>query len=88
MLTPLHSVLAPYRSQGLGTALVRHALRAALHPTTPPPPTPPATGTATRAQLKPAELRRPINRALVHVHVGNDAARKFYERLGFKETGV
>lgn len=82
------SVLAPYRSQGLGSALVQHALRSALHPTAPPAPTPPATGTATRAQLKPVEPRKPINRALVHVQVGNDSARKFYERLGFKEAGV
>ncbi|RSH86202.1 uncharacterized protein EHS24_004433 [Apiotrichum porosum] len=82
------AVLAPYRSQGLGSALVQHALRSALHPTAPPAPTPPATGTATRAQLKPVEPRKPINRALVHVQVGNDSARKFYERLGFKEAGV
>lgn len=82
------SVLAPYRSQGLGSALVTSALRAALHPTTPPPPTPPSTGVATRAALTPAKPRQPINRALVHVQVGNDEARKFYERLGFKESGV
>jgi GNAT superfamily N-acetyltransferase len=81
-------VLAPYRSQGLGTALVRSALRAALHPATPPTPTAPAHAPATRASLKPAEPRKPINRALVHVQVGNDEARRFYERLGFKEAGV
>lgn len=82
------SVLAPYRSQGLGSALVTSALRAALHPTAPPPPTPPASGPTTRAALQPAKPRAPINRALVHVQVGNTEARKFYERLGFKETGV
>ncbi|KAL1405102.1 N-acetyltransferase 5 [Vanrija albida] len=82
------AVLAPYRSQGLGAALVTQALRAALHPTAPPPPTPPASGPATRAALQPAPPRKPVNRALVHVQVGNDAARRFYERLGFKEAGV
>ncbi|GMK57079.1 hypothetical protein CspeluHIS016_0309190 [Cutaneotrichosporon spelunceum] len=82
------AVLAPYRSQGLGTALVRHALRAALHPTTPPPPAPPATGTATRAQLTQAPPRKVINRAVVHVQVGNHEAKRFYERLGFKEDKV
>ncbi len=82
------SVLAPYRSQGLGTALVRHALRAALHPTAPPPPAPPATGTATRAQLTQAPPRKVINRAVVHVQVGNDEAKRFYERLGFKDDKV
>lgn len=81
-------MLAPYRSQGLGSALVTSALRAALHPTAPPPPTPPSTGVATRAALTPAKPRAPITRALVHVQVGNDAARRFYERLGFKESGV
>jgi GNAT superfamily N-acetyltransferase len=65
------SVLAPYRSQGLGTALVR-----------------PATGTATRAQLTQAPPRKVINRAVVHVQVGNDEAKRFYERLGFKEDKV
>lgn len=64
------------------------ALRAALHPTAPPPPTPPASGPATRAALTPAKPRNPINRALVHVQVGNTEARQFYERLGFKESGT
>ncbi|CAK9780144.1 hypothetical protein CC85DRAFT_285427 [Cutaneotrichosporon oleaginosum] len=82
------AVLAPYRSQGLGSALVRHALRAALHPTVPPPPTPPASGTATRGQLKQAPPRVVINRATVHVQVGNEDAKRFYERLGFKEDKV
>ncbi|TXT04351.1 hypothetical protein VHUM_04118 [Vanrija humicola] len=82
------AVLAPYRSQGLGAALVKQALRAALHPTAPPPPTPPASGPTTRGALQPAPPRKPVNRALVHVQVGNDAARRFYERLGFKEAGV
>ncbi|BEJ15176.1 hypothetical protein CspHIS471_0409430 [Cutaneotrichosporon sp. HIS471] len=82
------AVLAPYRSQGLGTALVRHALRSALHPTAPPAPTPPATGTATRAQLTQAPPRKVINRAIVHVQVGNDEAKHFYERLGFKEDKI
>lgn len=54
------SVLAPYRSQGLGTALVRHALKA-------------------------AQKDGQIKKASVHVQVGNDAAKAFYQRLGFKE---
>ena len=81
-------MLAPYRSQGLGTALVKNALRAALHPSTPPTPKPAAHAPATRSSVKPVEPRKAINRALVHVQVGNEEAKRFYERLGFKEAGV
>lgn len=66
---------------------MQNALRGALHPTTPPAPTPPAHA-ATRGSLKPAEPRKAINRAMVHVQVGNESAKRFYEGLGFKETGT
>ncbi|KAK4683906.1 hypothetical protein P7C73_g6306, partial [Tremellales sp. Uapishka_1] len=82
------AILAPYRSLSLGTALVKHALHSSIHPTTPPPPTPSTTGTNTRASLTPAPPRKAVNRALVHVQVGNADAKRFYERLGFKETEV
>ena len=80
------SVLAPYRSLGLGRALLIHALKEALHPTPPPPPVPSTGKPTTRAQLVPAPPRKPVKRALAHVQVGNDDAKRFYERLGFKET--
>ncbi|KAL7424433.1 N-acetyltransferase 5 [Cryptotrichosporon argae] len=82
------AVLAPYRSYGLGHALVRHALSACLHPTSPPVPTPSKDAPATRAQLTPAPPRKVVARALVHVQAGNDGAKRFYERLGFKQAGV
>ncbi|ORY31669.1 hypothetical protein BCR39DRAFT_493734 [Naematelia encephala] len=80
------AILAPYRSQSLGTALLTTALRSALHPTTPPPPIPSTDKTNTRASLVPAPPRKPVRRAMAHVQVGNDDAQRFYERLGFKKT--
>ncbi|WVQ84539.1 hypothetical protein IAT38_006693 [Cryptococcus sp. DSM 104549] len=82
------AVLAPYRSLSLGTSLVLSALRAALNPTAPPPPIPSDKQTNTRAQLTVAPPRQRVNRALAHVQVGNEGAKRFYGRLGFKEAGV
>ena len=79
------SVLAPYRSFGLGAALLKSALSASIHPSTPPPPAPPKDKPATRAALVPAKPRKAVNRAMAHVQVGNDGAKRFYERLGFVE---
>jgi ribosomal protein S18 acetylase RimI-like enzyme len=79
-------VLAPYRSLGLGAALVRNALTACLNPTTPPTPTPSADKATTRASLVPAKPRKVVKRAMAHVQVGNDGAKRFYERLGFVQT--
>lgn len=77
-------VLAPYRSLGLGTALLKSALTAALYPTAPPPPIPSDSKPNTRASLTVAPPRKSITRAMVHVQVGNDAAKRFYEAWGFK----
>ncbi|WVQ74344.1 hypothetical protein IAR50_003944 [Cryptococcus sp. DSM 104548] len=82
------AILAPYRSLSLGTSLLRHALHAALHPPEPLAPAPSDKKTNTRAQLAKPEARPTVNRALAHVQVGNEGAKKFYERLGFKETGI
>jgi GNAT superfamily N-acetyltransferase len=79
------SVLAPYRSFGLGAALLKSALSASIHPSTPPPPAPPKDKPATRAALVPAKPRKAVNRAMAHVQVGNEGAKRFYERLGFVE---
>ena len=35
-----------------------------------------------------APPRKTVNRAMAHVQVGNDAAKAFYEGLGFKEDKV
>jgi ribosomal protein S18 acetylase RimI-like enzyme len=80
------AILAPYRNLSLGKALLLSALKACLHPTTPPPPTPSDSKTNTRASLTVAPPRKTINRAMAHVQVGNTDAKRFYERLGFKET--
>lgn len=82
------SVLAPYRSFGLGRALLSNALSSALHPTAPPPPVPSSTQTNTRSSLVAVPPRKKINRAMAHVQVGNDDAKRFYEGLGFKEDKV
>ncbi|RSH91412.1 hypothetical protein EHS25_009711 [Saitozyma podzolica] len=77
------AVLAPYRSQGLGRALLLNALRSALHPTAPPPLLPPdgkGKGGIT------VVARKAVTRAMAHVQVGNEDAKRFYERLGFKAT--
>ncbi|EIW72186.1 acetyltransferase [Tremella mesenterica] len=79
------AVLAPYRSLGLGRALLLHALKEALHPTTPPPPIPNKDKPTTRGQVAPSPPRKSVKRALVHVQEGNEGAKRFYERLGFKE---
>lgn len=82
------SVLAPYRSFGLGRALLNNALYCAIHPTAPPPPVPSSTQTNTRGSLTAVPPRKKVNRAMAHVQVGNDTAKKFYEGLGFKEDKV
>lgn len=82
----LDSVLAPYRSLSLGTALLQNALKACLHPVTPAPPAPSTEKTNTRASLTVAAPRKVVSRAMAHVQVGNDGAKRFYERLGFKEV--
>ncbi|WVW86340.1 hypothetical protein I302_108384 [Kwoniella bestiolae CBS 10118] len=82
------AILAPYRSLNLGTSLLLSSLKAALHPTTPPPPIPSDNKTNTRASLTVAAPRVKVNRALAHVQVGNEDAKRFYERLGFKEVGI
>lgn len=61
---------------------------AAIHPTIPPPPIASDKQINTRAQLTVAAPRVKVNRALAHVQVGNDEAKRFYERLGFKEVGM
>ncbi len=81
----LCSILAPYRSLSLGTALILNALRNAVHPIPPPPPVPSDNKTNTRASLT-VTPRKPVGQAAVHVQVGNDRAKQFYERLGFKES--
>ena len=86
-LTPC-SVLAPYRSQSLGTALLTAALRSCIHPTPPPPPIPSSDKPNARKQLVVSPPRKVVNRAMAHVQVGNDDAKRFYGRLGFKETEV
>ncbi|ORX39413.1 hypothetical protein BD324DRAFT_649488 [Kockovaella imperatae] len=82
------AVLAPYRSQSLGSALLLSALKASLHPAPPPPP----LNDAKAGNKAPAPVtlkpRKPVNRAMAHVQVGNEDAKRFYERLGFKETEV
>ena len=30
-------------------------------------------------------VRKPVTKAVAHVQLGNDGAKRFYERLGFKE---
>ncbi|KAI9633739.1 acetyltransferase [Dioszegia hungarica] len=80
------SVLAPYRSLSLGTALLRNALTACLHPATPAPPIPSADKANTRGSLTVAAPRKVVKRAIAHVQVGNDSAKRFYERMGFRET--
>lgn len=80
------SVLAPYRSLGLGTALLKSALTAALHPTTPPPPVPSDSKPNTRGSLVAAPPRKSIKRAMVHVQVGNESAKRLYESFGFGVT--
>jgi GNAT superfamily N-acetyltransferase len=82
------SILAPYRSLGLGGALVKNALQCAINPTIPPPPIPSKDKTNTRGSLTVAPPRKTVNRAMAHVQVGNDAAKAFYEGLGFKEDKV
>ncbi|OWZ76694.1 acetyltransferase [Cryptococcus neoformans Bt85] len=82
------AILAPYRSLSLGASLLRSAMYAAIHPTIPPPPIPSDKQINTRAQLTVAAPRVKVNRALAHVQVGNDEAKRFYERLGFKEVGI
>lgn len=79
------SVLAPYRSLGLGAALLKSALTASIHPSMPPAPAPSKDKPTTRAALVPAKPRKAVNRAMAHVQVGNDGAKRFYERLGFVE---
>lgn len=80
---PRPSVLAPYRSQGLGRALLLNALRSALHPTAPPPLLP-SDGKGKGGITVVA--RKAVSRAMAHVQVGNEDAKRFYERLGFKAT--
>ncbi|KAK8853361.1 hypothetical protein IAR55_004065 [Kwoniella newhampshirensis] len=82
------AILAPYRSLSLGSSLLLASLRAALHPTTPPPPIPSDGKINTRASLTVAPPRVKVNRALAHVQVGNEEAKRFYEKLGFKESGI
>ncbi|OCF34217.1 acetyltransferase [Kwoniella heveanensis BCC8398] len=82
------AILAPYRSLNLGTSLLLSTLRASLHPTTPPPPVPSDKQTNTRSSLVAVPPRVKVNRALAHVQVGNEDAKRFYERLGFKQVGV
>lgn len=60
-------------------------MRNALHPVTPPPPAPSEGKTNTRASLT-VTTRKSVNRAMAHVQVGNERAKKFYERLGFVAT--
>ncbi|WVO18480.1 hypothetical protein L204_106197 [Cryptococcus depauperatus] len=82
------AILAPYRSLSLGTSLLRSSMNAALHPTIPPPPIASTKHTNTRAQLTVASPRAKVNRASAHVQAGNEDAKRFYERLGFKQAGV
>jgi ribosomal protein S18 acetylase RimI-like enzyme len=82
MMELIKSILAPYRSLGLGGALVKNALHCAINPTIPPPPIP------SKGSLTVAPPRKTVNRAMAHVQVGNDAAKAFYEGLGFKEDKV
>jgi GNAT superfamily N-acetyltransferase len=82
------SILAPYRSLGLGRALLQNALRCAINPTIPPPPVPSTTKTNTRGSLTVASPRKTVNRAMAHVQVGNETAKAFYQSLGFKEDKV
>jgi len=79
----LYRVLAPYRSQSLGTALLTSALRSTLHPQPPPPPLPSTEKPNTRAALTVAPPRKSVRRAMAHVQVGKEGAKRFYERLGF-----
>lgn len=87
-VTDTSRILAPYRSLGLGRALLNNALHSAIHPTTPPPPVPSSTQTNTRASLTAVPPRKKINRVMAHVQVGNDGAKRFYQGLGFKEDKV
>jgi len=82
------TVLAPYRSQSLGTAMLTSALRACLHPTIPQAPAASSDKPNTRGQLVAAPTRKVVNRAMVHVQAGNDDAKRFYGNLGFKEVEV
>ncbi|WWC64772.1 uncharacterized protein I303_107384 [Kwoniella dejecticola CBS 10117] len=82
------AILAPYRSLNLGTSLLLASMKSSLHPTIPPPPVPSDTRTNTRGSLTVAPPRVKVNRALAHVQVGNEDAKRFYERLGFKEAGI
>ncbi|WVR09577.1 hypothetical protein IAU60_006647 [Kwoniella sp. DSM 27419] len=82
------AILAPYRSLNLGTSLLLSTLRASIHPTTPPPPVPSDKQANTRGSLAAVPPRQKVNRALAHVQVGNEDAKRFYERLGFKQVGV
>ncbi|WWC91883.1 uncharacterized protein L201_006832 [Kwoniella dendrophila CBS 6074] len=82
------AILAPYRSLNLGTSLILSSLKSCLNPVIPPPPVPSDNKTNTRSSLNVAPPRQKVNRALAHVQVGNDDAKRFYERLGFKESGI
>ncbi|WWC72180.1 uncharacterized protein I206_106140 [Kwoniella pini CBS 10737] len=82
------AILAPYRSLNLGTSLLLSSLKASINPITPPPPIPSDNKTNTRSSLTVVPPRVKVNRALAHVQVGNLDAKRFYERLGFKEIGI
>lgn len=72
-----NSVLAPYRSLSLGSALVSNALTVASTTATP---SVPATKTA-----QATGGRKKATRAMLHVQEGNDDAKRFYvEKFGFE----
>jgi N-alpha-acetyltransferase 50 len=72
-----HSVLAPYRSLSLGSALLSNALNIASTTSTP---SSPATKTA-----QATAGRKKATKALLHVQEGNDDAKRFYvEKFGFE----
>jgi GNAT superfamily N-acetyltransferase len=71
------SVLAPYRSLSLGSALLSNALKVAS-----------TTSTPAAAATKTAQAtsgRKKATKAILHVQEGNEDAKRFYvERFGFE----
>lgn len=72
------SILAPYRSLGLGTALLNAAIDAAKT-------TEVASAAATKTSPATAG-RKKATKVLAFTREGNDDAKRFYEEKGFKEV--
>ena len=86
-------VLAPYRRLGLASKLIAHLLSVAgvgdtvdLVDPTAPAPTPVKGKDGKETKPDPVTEQLVVESIYLHVQTGNDEAKAFYEKHGFKET--